>query len=171
MQVHSSTSPSFLPSPIHQTQQLAQKTFLSPPASAMAGSASNFSVVEKSAIFDATGGVIGDDGVVDFSVGVAAGKNSGKIPEGMTHVSVAFEFGTVDWYGAAGPSASADGPGQNADLPQGTLTGMRLTMAPGANSEQRNTLITMALGYVNALNTGESSSWAPHAIFDVKVGH
>jgi hypothetical protein len=109
--------------------------------------------------------------MIDFTTGRAAGRHTGRIPEGGTVCGVTFTgIGSVAWFGAVDPGEEAQVPSQRANLPRGTLVGMQIQFAPGATSSQRSMLLNdVALSYVNDLDTGANKTkWSPHAIFPMK---
>jgi hypothetical protein len=128
-----------------------------------------FTAAERARIRAATGAEVGPDGMIDFTTGAAAGRNTGRIPEDNTVAGITLGYaGCIVFYGAVGPGEEAVVPSQHADLPRGTLTGMQIQFGKDATAEQRKTLMDFALGYVHDLNTGANKNWSPGAIFPLQ---
>jgi hypothetical protein len=134
-------------------------------AGLIVGERYGFTAAERTRIRAFTGADVGPDGMIDFTTGGAAGHNIGRIPQGCTSFSICMGgWGSVVWFGAVGPHDQAQAPCQQVPLRRGTLTGMQIQFEPDATAQDRSQLLSMALGYVHALNFGEDKSWAPGAI-------
>jgi len=105
--------------------------------------------------------VSADGGTFDFTTGPGARTHTGKLPDDQTQYGLEIGSTIITWYGSPGPGKTGDGPGQNAGLPQGQLTGVTISMGADANPTQRAQYLKIAVNGVLRLDGGMSS------LFDV----